>query len=143
MRRLRSDVEDEDDEAMKRLARLGWWSLDGLLDKEKRRWRRRWWRRSWRRGRPRAETKVKEEKVDGYLECRQGDRADRGRPEDRDRGRDASFKGKEAAQDLASIPLGYEVKAKGPRQADGSLLASELEAKPNGSALFEKRRHDA
>ena len=84
-----------------------------------------------------AETKVKEEKVDGYLEWRQGDLlvVD---------GQKVStspvtkFKGKDAATSVASIPLGYEVKAKGERKADGSLLARELEAKPNGSAMFEK-----
>jgi Zn-dependent protease with chaperone function len=84
-----------------------------------------------------AESKVKEEKVDGYLEWRQGDLliVD---------GQKVSlsaatrFKGKDAAKDVASIPMGYEVKAKGERRADGALLARELEAKPNGSAMFEK-----
>ena len=33
--------------------------------------------------------------------------------------------------------MGFEVKAKGSRNADGALVAVELEAKPNGSALFE------
>ena len=47
------------------------------------------------------------------------------------------FKGKEGAADYASIPLGYEVKAKGVRNADGALMASKLEAKPNGMAMFE------
>jgi Zn-dependent protease with chaperone function len=85
----------------------------------------------------RADSKVQEEKVDGYLEWRQGallvvdGQKVATSPLTR-------FKGKEAARDIASIPAGYEVKAKGTRQADGSLLAGELEAKPNGSALFEK-----
>jgi Zn-dependent protease with chaperone function len=39
--------------------------------------------------------------------------------------------------DLENVPLGYEVKIKGVRQADGSVLALEFEAKPNGSAMFE------
>jgi Zn-dependent protease with chaperone function len=79
----------------------------------------------------------KEEKVDGYAEWREGDllivdgqRLRAGAP--------TKFTGKDAAKDFASTPLGYEVKAKGTRQADGTLLAVEIEAKPNGSALFEK-----
>jgi len=44
------------------------------------------------------------------------------------------FKGGGEAKDVASIPLGYELKAKGKRLDDGSLLALEIEAKPNGSA---------
>ena len=47
------------------------------------------------------------------------------------------FKGEGEARDFASVPLGYELKAKGTRRADGTLLALEIEAKPNGSALFE------
>jgi Zn-dependent protease with chaperone function len=38
---------------------------------------------------------------------------------------------------LDSVPLGYEVKVEGIREADGSILATRLEAKPNGQALFE------
>ncbi|HEY7516545.1 MAG TPA: M48 family metalloprotease, partial [Vicinamibacteria bacterium] len=49
----------------------------------------------------------------------------------------AKFKGGGDARDFASVPLGYEVKAKGTRGADGSLVAREVEAKPNGGALFE------
>ena len=85
----------------------------------------------------RAETKGKEEKAEGYLEYREGAAliVDGQKvitaPSTR-------LDLKEDAKDLGSIPLGYEVKAKGTRRADGSLLASELEAKPNGSALFEK-----
>ncbi len=39
---------------------------------------------------------------------------------------------------LEAIPLGYEVKVKGLRQADGTILAQQIEAKPNGVAMFEK-----
>ena len=39
------------------------------------------------------------------------------------------FKGKDRAVDYASIPLGYEVKAKGVRDADGALIVKKLEAK--------------
>lgn len=42
-----------------------------------------------------------------------------------------------ASAGLANIPLGYEVEAEGDRQADGSILARKVEAKPNGSAMFE------
>jgi Zn-dependent protease with chaperone function len=83
-----------------------------------------------------AESKVKEEKVDGYLEWRQGGLliVDGQKVAT---GPTTRFKGKDAARDVASIPMGWEVKAKGVRQADGALAARELEAKPNGSALFE------
>lgn len=38
----------------------------------------------------------------------------------------------------ANIDLGSEVTAKGARLDDGSVLARELEAKPNGTGAFEK-----
>ena len=85
---------------------------------------------------------AKEEKVEGYAEWRQGDllvvdgqrvRLDRG----------GKFKGKAEATSFAGIPLGYEVEAKGRREASGLLLAREVEAKPNGSALFEKEVRSA
>ena len=47
------------------------------------------------------------------------------------------FKAHDEARDFASIPLGYEVKVKGTRDADGTFLAQEVEAKHNGEALFE------
>ncbi|MCG6921693.1 MAG: M48 family metalloprotease [Acidobacteria bacterium] len=78
----------------------------------------------------------KEEKVEGYAEWRRGEclivDGQRVCP-----GPDMEFKGKDAAVDYDSIPLGYEVKAKGVRNADGALLAKKLEAKPNGMAMFE------
>lgn len=37
------------------------------------------------------------------------------------------------AADLASIPLGWEVKAEGKRAADGRIVATKLEARKNGS----------
>ena len=83
-----------------------------------------------------ADTKVKEEKVEGYLEWRQGEilivdgQKVATSPA-------MKFKGKDAATSVATIPMGFEVKAKGERNADGALVARELEAKPNGSALFE------
>lgn len=39
---------------------------------------------------------------------------------------------------VRQIPLGYEIKVKGIRLADGALLALELEAKPNGVAAYER-----
>lgn len=84
-----------------------------------------------------AQSKPKEEKAEGYLEYRQGDvLVVDGQKVLVDAA--ARLKLKDEAKDVASIPFGYEVKAKGVRKADGSLLARELEAKPNGSALFEK-----
>jgi Zn-dependent protease with chaperone function len=46
------------------------------------------------------------------------------------------FKGK-GINGLQSIPLGFEVKVEGRRGADGVILARQVEAKPNGQALFE------
>ncbi len=89
-----------------------------------------------------AETKVqkepaaKVEKVDGYAEWHVGPcliaDAQKVCPAP-----GLKFKGGGEAKDVATIPVGYELKAKGTRLADGSLLASEIEAKPNGAALFE------
>jgi hypothetical protein len=45
---------------------------------------------------------------------------------------------KRGARSLGSISLGDEAKATGTRQRDGSVLAKEIEAKPNGDALSEK-----
>ena len=76
------------------------------------------------------------EKVDGYVEWRVGGcliaDAQRVCPAPK-----LKLKGEGDASSFASIPLGYELKAKGKRQRDGSLLAHEVEAKPNGSAMFE------
>ena len=76
------------------------------------------------------------EKVDGYAEFRLGGcivaDAQRVCPAP-----GLKFKGEGEAKDFGSVPLGYELKAKGTRRADGTLLAREVEAKPNGSALFE------
>jgi Zn-dependent protease with chaperone function len=76
------------------------------------------------------------EKVDGYAEYRLGDcivaDAQRVCPAP-----GLKFKGGGEAKSFATIPLGYELKAKGKRRADGTLLAREVEAKPNGSAMFE------
>jgi Zn-dependent protease with chaperone function len=80
-----------------------------------------------------ADRKV--EDVDGYAEWRKGDliivdgQRVRATPATR-------FKGKHA-KDLASIPLGFEVEAKGTRDASGVLVADTIEAKPNGMAFLE------
>jgi Zn-dependent protease with chaperone function len=48
------------------------------------------------------------------------------------------LEGRGEARSWGTIPLGYEVKVKkAVRLADGSLLAREVEAQPNGGALFE------
>jgi Zn-dependent protease with chaperone function len=79
----------------------------------------------------------KEEKAEGYLEYRQGEAliVDGQRVVTNASTR---LKLRDAVKAAASIPLGYEVKARGRRRPDGALVAAELEAKPNGSALFEK-----
>jgi Zn-dependent protease with chaperone function len=51
---------------------------------------------------------------------------------------DLEFEGGGAAWSFATIPLGYEVKVqKGARLDDGTVLARRVEAKPNGTAMFE------
>jgi metalloendopeptidase OMA1, mitochondrial len=42
-----------------------------------------------------------------------------------------------AVRSARDIPLGYDVEAEGTRDRDGRLVATTLEAKPNGVALFE------
>lgn len=49
---------------------------------------------------------------------------------------DTVFKGSHAGS-LEEIALGDEVKVKGVRSPDGTVLALEIEARPNGDALFE------
>jgi Zn-dependent protease with chaperone function len=76
------------------------------------------------------------EKVDGYAEWRVGDClvADGQRvcPSS-----GMKFSGGGEARSFATVPLGYELKAEGTRRPDGTLVAKKVEAKPNGSALFE------
>ncbi len=43
----------------------------------------------------------------------------------------------EKRRGLSGIPLGYEVKVKGSRRSDGAILATRVEAKPDGMAMFE------
>jgi Zn-dependent protease with chaperone function len=80
--------------------------------------------------------KPKEEKVEGYAEWRR----DGCLLVDAQRvcvSSATKFKGEGGALRFEQIPFGYEVKAKGVRRDDGAIEASELEAKPNGAALFE------
>ncbi len=83
-----------------------------------------------------AAASAAEEKVEGYAEFRANGcvlvDAQRVCP-----GRGLRFKGEGDARDFASVPLGYEVTAKGQRRADGAIVAREVEARPNGEALFE------
>lgn len=76
-----------------------------------------------------------EDTVKGYAEFRYGDilivegqrvRAHAG----------TRFKGG-GINGLDSIPLGYEVEAKGERDDDGVIVAREIKSKPNGAAMFE------
>ncbi len=46
------------------------------------------------------------------------------------------FTGREL-RSLAAIPVGYEVKMHGRRRRDGVLLASRVEARPNGEERYE------
>ena len=38
---------------------------------------------------------------------------------------------------IDDVPLGFEVRVEGSRQADGAFLAREIDVRPNGAALFE------
>ncbi len=84
----------------------------------------------------RKSSKARVEKLDGYAEWRIGGclicDGQKVCP-----ARGCKFKGARQVKSTASIPLGSEMKAKGTRLANGTLLATEIEAKPNGSALFE------
>ncbi len=52
------------------------------------------------------------------------------------------FEGQGAA-DFASIPLGYEVRVEGYRVKVGAVAALQVEAKPNGTATFERELEKA
>ena len=88
-------------------------------------------------GRPRApESAPKAETLDGYAELRTGEFL----VVDGQRvtlGPGGKFKGEGDALSFATIPLGYEVKARGPRRPNGLIVADQIEAKPNSVALFE------
>jgi len=72
----------------------------------------------------------------GYAEWRKGDVliVDGQRVQWSPKGK---FKGNKDAKSFKTVPLGYEVTGKGTRQTDGSIMAVQMEAKPNGNALFE------
>lgn len=79
---------------------------------------------------------TKPTKVDGYVDFRKpgvvvvdGQRVRKGSG--------MRFKGSGAAKSFETVPAGYEIRGEGIRQADGTILASRLEAKPNGTAMFE------
>lgn len=75
------------------------------------------------------------EKVQGYAEWRQGDLLVI--DGQRVRVTAATRKKLKDARDVSSLPLGFEVEAEGVRGPDGVLIASRIDAKPNGTALFE------
>ena len=82
-------------------------------------------------------TAPQEEDFNGYAEWRKGDalivdgQRLRWQPK-------AKFKGEGAARDFDSVPLGDQVNATGIRQEDGSVLLKDMQAKPNGDAMFKK-----
>ncbi len=84
----------------------------------------------------------KEAKVEGYAEWRHGQTLVVDGQQVRLR-EDGKFKGEGEARSFESIPLGYEVKAEGTRGPRGVLLAAEVEATPNGRALFEGEVQEA
>jgi Zn-dependent protease with chaperone function len=77
-----------------------------------------------------------EERHEGYAEFRQRDAL----VVDGQRVRASArtlFKGSGDARSFDAIPLGYEVRVRGERIADGTIVASEVEARPNGTAFME------
>ena len=50
---------------------------------------------------------------------------------------DEATRWKGEARLLDEVPLGHEVRLRGTRQPDGSVLAREIDVRPNGTALFE------
>lgn len=50
---------------------------------------------------------------------------------------DTDFKGDGKAKSFETIPIGYEVKVRGPRLQDGSILARSIEARPNEDTEIE------
>jgi Zn-dependent protease with chaperone function len=90
---------------------------------------------------PSAALAQKAESFHGYAEWRHGSLLVVDGQQVRIDGR-TSLKG--AAKDgLDAIELGWEVRVKGSRLEDGTVLARELETKPNGSGLFEADLLDA
>jgi len=83
-----------------------------------------------------APPSVPRESLDGYAEWWQGGLliVDGQRVR---LGDGAKFKGHRDVKAFARIRLGDEVKVKGRRAPDGVLVADQVEAKPNGNALFE------
>jgi len=77
---------------------------------------------------------AQETRLDGYAEWRKGDVliVDGQRVKSSPR-----TKWQGAAHGLDGVTLGYEVKVRGTRARDGSVLAQEVEAHPNGNAMFE------
>jgi Zn-dependent protease with chaperone function len=75
-------------------------------------------------------------KVEGYLEYRKGSYlvVDAQRVEVTPKTKIRAGK----AKSLADIPLGYEIKARGTRGKDGTIVASDIEAKKNGMAFMEE-----
>jgi Zn-dependent protease with chaperone function len=85
-----------------------------------------------------AAGKADKEKVNGYLDFRDGQYLI---VDGQKVATDAKtkFTGGGKATSIAAIPIGYEVKAKGVRQAGGVILATEIEANRNGQGNTEKQ----
>ena len=83
-----------------------------------------------------AASKRPEVRLDGYLEYRKAGAliidAQRVRADAKTR-----FKGSGKVRSIAAVPLGYEMQVRGKRQADGTILAREIIARPNGRAFLE------
>lgn len=80
-----------------------------------------------------------ETRLEGYLEWRKGSTV----VIDGQRVRALTGARVKCRRPLLDVPVGWEVKVKGVRGADGTVLAREIECKPNGQALFESDLHEA
>ena len=86
---------------------------------------------------PRFQARANQETLNAYAEFRKGDTLiiDGQRVKWR---QGAKFKGQGNVKNFDQVPLGWEAVVKGVRQPDGSILADELQVKPNGTQAFEK-----
>ena len=47
-----------------------------------------------------------------------------------------AFRGAGAAKNFDTIPTGYEMRVEGTRQTGGTILATKIDAKPNGTSML-------
>src|SRR5262245_29263134 len=77
-----------------------------------------------------------EEKLESYAEWRRADYLIIDGPRVQWQPKE-KFNGSGTAKDFNSIPVGYEIKGKGTRQADGTIIATEIQTAANGTQTYE------